>query len=270
MRLTKTLLISLIAALSAGPSAAHEFWIDPLSYQIVPGTEIKANLRVGEEFEGPSYPYIPREIFRFDIVVGDTVTEVEGRIGDSPALNMVAPSEGLNIVVHETTSNRLTYTEFEKFEAFVAHKAFPDVLAQHEARGLSKDKFMESYRRYGKALIAVGDGVGTDRAVGLKTEIVALRNPYTDDLSEMRVRVLLDGAPRVETQVELFDKAPSGEVTVSLYQTDKAGEASFPVTAGHSYLVDAVWAEALPNNDTEAGPVWKTHWAALTFAVPAK
>ena len=270
MRLPYALALSVLLGLSTGASIAHEFWIDPLSYQIVPGTEIKANLRVGEEFSGSSYPYRPSQTTRFDIVVGDAVNEVTARIGDNPALNMVAPNEGLNIVIHETSDNRLTYTQFEKFEKFVAHKAFPGVLEQHEARGLSKEKFVESYRRYAKALIAVGDGAGADRAVGLKTEIVALQNPYTDDLSEMRVRVLLDGAPRVETQVELFDKAPSGEVTVSLYQTDKAGEASFPVTAGHSYLVDAVWAEALPNNDTEAGPVWKTHWAALTFAVPAK
>lgn len=268
MRPFIAILVSVLLGLGTSSATAHEFWIDPQAYQIQPGDEIQANLRVGERFSGSSYPYRPSQITRFDIIAGDQVAEVVARVGDNPALSMTPPAEGLNIVVHETSDSRLTYTQFEKFEKFVAHKAFPAVIADHAARGLSKEKFVESYRRYAKSLVAVGDGAGLDRPVGMKTEIVALQNPYTDDLSEMQVRVLLDGAPRVETQVELFEKTSEGEVKVTLYQTDAAGEARFPVSPGRSYLVDAVWAEALPNNDTEAGPVWKTHWAALTFAVP--
>ncbi|WP_298295312.1 DUF4198 domain-containing protein [uncultured Litoreibacter sp.] len=268
MRLLSSTFAALGLAVFAGSSSAHEFWIEPLAYQLQPGGEIKAELKVGQEFSGSSYPYRPSQFERFDMVQGDTVTQVVARIGDTPALNTTTDANGLLVVVHETADNRLTYTEFAKFEKFVAHKAFPDAIAQHDARGLSREKFVESYRRYAKALIGVGDGAGSDTAVGLKTEIVALANPYTDGISEMPVRVLLDGAPRVGTQVELFDKAPNGDVTVTLYQTDENGEATFPVTQGHAYLVDAVWAEALPNNDTEKGAVWKTHWAALTFMVP--
>ena len=266
MRPLKSLLFTAALALIAGRAAAHEFWIDPAAYQIQPGTEIEASLRVGEEFNGASYPYRPSQITRFDLVMGDTVTPVEARIGDNPALGMPAPSEGLVVVVHETTDSRLTYTDFAKFEKFVAHKAFPTAIADHKARGISTERFAESYRRYAKSLIAVGDGAGADRAVGLKTEIVALANPYTDALTEMPVQVLLDGAPRVDAQVELFDMDPSGAVEVTLHRTDAEGKAAFPVTPGHRYLVDAVVIEALPNDNPDDGPVWQTHWAALTFA----
>lgn len=236
-------------------------------YQIQPSDEIKAELKVGQEFNGASYPYRPSQIERFDLVADGTV-EVEARIGDNPALDMVSPTEGLVVVVHETKDNRLTYTEFEKFEKFVAHKAFPNLIEEHDKRGLSRERFVESYRRYAKALVAVGNGAGADAPVGMKTEIVALANPYTDALTEMPVHVLLDGAPRRNTQVELFEKSADGEVDITLHQTDAEGKAVLPVKPGYSYLVDAVWAEALPNNDSDNGAVWKTHWAALTFMIP--
>ena len=268
MRLNSIIIAGLSSLLATGAVWAHEFWIDPLAYEVQPGTPIEARLIVGQEFNGSSYPYRPSQIERFDLVSGDTVTPVTARIGDNPALNMEPPSEGLIVVVHETQDNTLTYTEFEKFEKFVTHKDLQGVIAQHDARGISREKFVESYRRYAKALVGVGDAKGADTAVGMKTEIVALANPYTDALTEMPVQVLLDGAPRANAQIELFERNAQNEVTVTLHRTDAQGKASVPVKKGHSYLVDAVVAEALPNNNPEDGAVWKTHWAALTFAVP--
>lgn len=268
MRLLRPALAVLTVALFTGPTSAHEFWIEPLAYQIQPGDEIKAELKVGQEFNGSSYPYRPSQIERFDLVTGDAVAEVTSRIGDNPALHTPVATDGLVVVVHETMDNRLTYTEFAKFEKFVAHKAFPGVIAEHDKRGISRDRFVESYRRYAKALVGVGTSQGADAPVGMKTEIVALANPYISALTEMPVQVLLDGAPRANTQVELFEKNADAEVTITLHQTDADGKAVLPVKQGHSYLVDAVWAEALPNSDADKGAVWKTHWAALTFMVP--
>ncbi|MEM9583942.1 MAG: DUF4198 domain-containing protein [Pseudomonadota bacterium] len=267
MRLLNSAFTTVCLILSTAAAAAHEFWIEPQAYQIQPGAEIKADLRVGEEFSGSSYPYRPSQITRFDLLQNDETREVTARIGDNPALAMPVTEDGLLIIVHETADSRLTYTKFQKFEKFVAHKAFPDVIAQHDARGISREKFVETYRRYAKSLVAVGDGKGADGPVGLKTEIVALANPYVGSIEEMPVQVLLDGAPRTRTQVELFEKSPDGKVNVTLHMTDGDGKAILPVKPDHSYLVDAVWAEALPNDDAEAGPVWKTHWAALTFQV---
>ena len=56
-------------------------------------------------------------------------------------------------------------------------------LARHAARGLPELAFREAYTRYAKSLVAVGAGKGSDARVGLKIEVVAGANPYTDDLS---------------------------------------------------------------------------------------
>jgi uncharacterized GH25 family protein len=263
------LLTTLVVALSITAANAHEFWLSPDKYSLTTDEMMQVRLRVGTGMVGPPRSYLPQDIARFEVVQGGSVRPVEGRMGDSPALNMTAGPDGLAVVVHETTDSRLTYSDFAVFQRFVAHKDFATALADHKARGLPETGFQETYRRYAKSLIAVGSGAGSDRVMGLKIEIVALANPYTDDLSiGLPVQVLLDGAPRVDVQVELFETAPDGTVTTALYRTDAAGQVVLPVRPGMEYLVDSVSLRALPNDDALAGPVWHSDWASLTFHTP--
>ncbi|WP_236626161.1 DUF4198 domain-containing protein [Actibacterium mucosum] len=258
-------------ALVALPASGHEFWISPEAYQIDPGQSIRADLRVGQDFNGPAYSLIPRNVERFELLTQKSSIAIEGRAGDRPALDFVAPDPGLVIVVHETTNSALSYNEWEKFVTFVTHKAMDTALKDHVTRGIPQTGFRETYRRYAKSLISVGNAAGQDRAVGLRTEIVALANPYTDDVSAgLPVRVLLDGAPRFNAQVEVFAKAPDGSVTVTTQRTNDVGEATIAVQPDHHYLLDAVALEALPNDDPANGPVWHTLWASLTLAIPAE
>ncbi|SPF77867.1 DUF4198 domain-containing protein [Pseudoprimorskyibacter insulae] len=265
----KALIAGLVVTVGFGGIAtAHEFWIDPHGYQVAEGDPIVADLRVGQDFQGSVYAYIPANFTRFELVQGDAVAPVEGRAGDRPALNMAAPGDGLAVVVHVTKDYLLTYSEREKFVNFVTHKDFAWALDQHAARGLPEVGFRERYSRHAKALIDVGTGAGQDRVVGLETEILALANPYTDDLSAgFPVQVFYQGQVRADVQVEVFDKAPNGDVTISQYRTDADGKALVPVMAGHSYLVDSVVMRPVdPMGDDLA--VWESLWASVTFAVP--
>ncbi|MEX0309836.1 MAG: DUF4198 domain-containing protein [Tateyamaria sp.] len=265
MRIT-LLVSSLWCAIFAASATAHEFWIEAEQYQVPSSGQLVARLKNGEEFEGVSLAYFERSIARFDVAVGDTVRPVESRSGDNPALNAPGPVEGLVIVVHETTPSSLTYKEWAKFQKFADHKDFADIEARHAANGFPPPPFKERYTRHAKALIAVGDGLGQDRGLGLKTEFIALTNPYAPDFDgTMRVQVTLDDDVRRNAQVEVFDRAPDETVTVSLYRTDETGIATVPVTPGHTYMFDAVAIAPITNNEDT---VWDTFWAALTFAVP--
>lgn len=268
MTLVRILLPALLA-LAVLPARAHEFWIDPEVYQVAPGEPVVAQLRVGSEFKGSVQSYFPQRFARFEVRMGETIVPVEGRIGDIPAMDMVLPEEGLAVIVHETKGDSLKYRTRDLFEGFVAHKDLGDVLERHEARGLPVLDFREAYTRYAKALVAVGDGEGSDAQVGLKTEIVALANPYTDDLSDgFPVQVFYQGEPRRDAQVELFARDAQDEVSIDYYRTDDEGIAVLPVEPGVEYLVDAVLMEDTGNDDPEAGPVWHSAWASLTFRTP--
>jgi len=263
-----SLLLPIVAALLAQPALAHEFWISPQSYTVPAEGQVVADIRVGQKFKGSAYSYIPQRFVRFDLVMNGRVIPVQGRMGDRPALAMAAPGEGLVTVVHQTAHSYLTYKDGQKFISFVTHKAFAGVLEEHAARGLPDSGFRERYSRYAKSLIAVGGGAGADAEVGMETEIVALANPYTDDLSGgMPVRVLYHGEPRKDVQVEVFARLSAGEVEVTTYRTDVAGEVRVPVTAGVEYLFAAEVMRPLEPVG-ENGPVWESLWASLTFMPP--
>lgn len=189
------------------------------------------------------------------------------RNGDVPAISLNTPeAPGLLVLVHETTPSRITYKTWEKFAKFATHKDFKGVEARHRERNLPREGFSESYSRFVKALVANGSGDGADAVTGLETEFVALTNPYDADFDgTFRVRVLYQGQPRSDAQVEVFARAPDGSVAVTLHRTDADGIAGIPVAPAHSYLLDAVVLRAL--EDDEAS-VWETLWASMTFAVP--
>ena len=256
-------------AATAMPALAHEFWIDPLGWQVEPGQALAANIRVGQNMKGMALPYIPSDTRRFELITPKGAYAAGGQIGDRPALQMTAVDDGLHVVVHVTGDNKLTYSDFELFSGFVIHKDLAGTLESHQARDLPETGFSELYSRYAKALIAVGDGAGADRDLGLLTEITALANPYTDDLSDgFPVRLTYQGAPRADAQIEVFFRPIGGDVSAFMVRTDADGLARVPVKPGHVYMLDAVVMRPLEPEDDD-GPFWESLWANLTFSVPA-
>lgn len=256
-------MFSFLIALAPAPGLAHELWLDAQEWQVAPGDTLQLNLRNGEGFKGVDLGWFAAQIARLDHIAGGAVTPVPGRMGDIPAV-VVTAEPGLNVVIYQSTSSQLTYAIWEKFENFLRHKDAMWVQQAHAARGFSPDGITESYTRHAKALITAGPG-GMDAPAGLDTEFVALADPAAPGLSAMPVRLLYQGQPRGDAQVEIFDRAPDGTVTVTLTRTDGDGMALIPVATGHAYLVDAVLLRPVTDNPDVQ---WHSLWAALTFAVP--
>jgi hypothetical protein len=253
-------------ALMTSRAQAHEFWIEPETYQVQSGAPLVAHFRNGQNFKGSSLAFFSKRSLRLDLVGQDVSTPFEGRMGDVPAVQATAPGAGLLVIVHQTAPSTLTYETWEKFQKFADHKDFPDIRERHLARGLPDSGFSERYHRFVKALVAVDKGAGSDTVVGLETEFVALANPYTDDTTAgLPVLLLYRDAPRGDAQVEVFDRAPDGTVTVRMLRTGDDGRVVVPVRSGHSYLLDAVILRALDDGGEE---VWESLWAGMTFAVP--
>jgi len=258
---------SLTFGLAFSSASAHEFWINPQNYQGDSGSKIIASFHNGENFDGSNLAFFDRSSTRLQVLVGNKITDLTPRNGDRPAIDIDPVGDGLIVLAHETTPSSLTYKTWEKFDKFAKHKDFKDILSKHQARGLPPENFRESYTRHAKALIAVGTGLGADRALGLETEFVARTNPYVEGYSnEMQVQLFYKGTPRADAQVEVFEKSSDGTVTVTLQRTDAQGEAVIQTKPNHSYLLDAVVLRA-PEQDSD-GIAWETLWAALTFATP--
>lgn len=270
MRILAVLFTVIVALPAPSQVMSHEFWIEPLAYQIQTDGMIQGELVNGQAFEGSKLAYLPQRFERFSMALGIRQAEVENRLGARPALDIAPLGDGLNIISYQSSLSTLSYAEWAKFVRFAEHKDFADIEAIHDARALPRDGFSEGYWRYAKTLIGVGTAVGRDFRTGLDTEFVVLDNPYTDDVrAGLRVQLFYLDDVRADAQVELFEKAPDGTVNITLHRTDADGIATLPVKAGHSYLVDAVVLRE-PSADLaeDAGIAWETLWAALTFSVP--
>ncbi len=263
-------LFAIVFALLSTPLVAHEFWIEPQAYQVAPDGRMIADVVNGQEFAGNRQPYLPQRFAHFVDFAGGKVANVSGRPGDTPALDAPATPEGLHVIAYQSRNATVDYETWEKFQNFVDHKDLGDVLTRHRARGLPEANFIEVYSRYSKSLIGVGDAAGSDVRTGLETEIVALTNPYTDDLSSgMRLQLFYRQDVRANEQIEIFEKSASGAVNIFLVRTDAQGIATVPVKPGHSYMADAVVLRE-PNASVAADTraVWETLWANLTWGVP--
>ena len=96
-----------LLALAGKGVFAHEFWIDPTAVVVAPDEMLAADLRVGEGYRGGPQPYLTQSFTRFEIVQDGSARPVTGRLGNIPALQMGDLSDGLAVIVHETTGVHL-------------------------------------------------------------------------------------------------------------------------------------------------------------------
>lgn len=260
------LLVSLVtAALLATPVLSHEFWIEPQSFQVETGDLLVADFRNGQNFKGGKLSWFDHRIARSELQLGQISTPLTGRAGDMPAISLETQQPGLLRIVHQTTLTTLTYREAEKFQAFVDHKNLDTTALPNPSYPLA-----EGYTRYAKSLVAVGSAQGQDANAGLEIEFIALKNPYTQELSGgLPLQLIYGGSPRGDAQVEIFDRDQAGDVSITLLRTDADGMVTVPVTPGHSYLIDSVVLRRPEATLAEEKKiVWESLWASLTFAVP--
>ncbi|MEO0361557.1 MAG: DUF4198 domain-containing protein [Pseudomonadota bacterium] len=264
--------LSAAALFAATAAAGHEFWIEPLDYEVAVGEPIEATLKNGEDFKGSTYPYLDELFTRFELFTRDGAAPVAGRRGDNPAVNVKAATGGLHVFVYESRMYDLTYREFEKFENFLRSKKLDWALEAHAEKGFPTDRVKETYYRYPKALVKVGSGAGRDERTGQPFELVAEINPYSAAAKDgVRVRLYLEGAPFPGADVQIFH-FPEGadEAAKAHATTDATGRATIPVFDGGPFLVNATHLRP-PRPEGEAkGAHWESLWATMTYALPRR
>ncbi len=254
----------------ASTAAAHEYWIAPENYRLESGDRIIADVIVGSDFSGDTYAYFPDNFHSFDVTDVNETRPIEGRIGDTPAIDIETTSDGLHVLSQFSTTNKITWSEFDKFDSFVRSHGMDWVLRAHAERGLPDTGFSEGYTRFVKSLVAVGDGAGADSYGGMFFELVANANPYTDDMSGgLPVTVLFQGEPLPNTQIHVFYRAdPAGSAVKSAVVADENGLATIPNFGDGDYMINAVHMVIPFAADTErTGVVWHSLWASLTFQI---
>ena len=260
--------LCLLGLLLATAGQAHEFWLAPHDYRIGPRQPLRADIMVGQHFNGERFPYIPRNTLRFDITQGRFTRAVQSRIGDLPAVDEPVTGEGLLILSHVSGDAEATFDNLDEFAAYLGKAGLEWVLDAHARRGLPTENFTEAYQRFAKTLVAIGGGGGADRALGMRLEWVVETNPYQTRQQEYRAQLLWRGEPLSGATAQLFVRRDDG-VSEQVLTTDHSGRVHFPVEQGGEVLLNAVQMiePQQAQRDWQPNVLWKSLWASVTFRV---
>lgn len=259
------LVFFVMCLIAARTATAHEFWIEPQSYYVGEDEPIRADLKVGQNFSGSVFAYLPGRFRSFTITGSNDTEPIDGVIGDIPAISVQSAGTGLQVLAYHSTADRLTFDDMNEFSDYVIYEGNEWAIAKHRELGLPESGFTEAYTRCAKALVKVGDGTGgRDKAVGMPLEIVALQSPYdTETEKEIRVVLLREGEPMAGQQINVFFKGDPGAPRPHV--TDTEGRVSIDVSLPGRYLLNAVWMRPAGSGRDVA---WESYWASLTFEVP--
>jgi len=252
-------------SIAVTPLAAHEFWIEPVAHTTPRGGDIVAGLRVGQNYDGETFPYLSPRFEAFTITDDGGTRDYRGNQGDEPALTAPADTPGLTVLAYVSKPSRLNYRKWETFLSYTENEGLTGAVAAHLAAGLPKVGFRETYQRHAKALIQVGPVRPDDRetAQGLDFELVALGNPFDPAQETLTVQLLHRGRPAPDVQVAIFRKTAQ-DTAVEKLRTDAGGRAEITLQQGARHLLNAVVMERA----TAQGIEWDSDWASLTFERP--
>ncbi len=256
-----SILRCVFAAICLGQVAnAHEFWIDPVNPKVSVGSLLKARTFIGDTFEGEEIANYPSMQVLFDVTLGDVTEPINGVPEQLPAVQTPSLGEGLHILRYQSRDFQLTYETYEDFLAFLDEADRKDLAEQHDLRGLPRDGIREVYFRYAKSLIAVGDGQGSDRFLGMPWELIALTNPYTSaSNTAMQFELRFDNKPEANAAVHVFIRAADNEISDIRLRSDRRGIVTVPSNVKGTYMVNAIKVlPASPRMEHLLGASWQS------------
>ncbi|MEP7131405.1 MAG: DUF4198 domain-containing protein [Sphingomicrobium sp.] len=266
--MTKIQWTGLAFCLAATPAAAHDFWIQPLSYQVAVGQPLAATFQVGH---GPFRQRWGNDIRKIplllDISVAGRTNQRSNVRSDATADYMVRlGTPGLHILAMETA---YAYSSLPalRFNDYVKAEGLTLPIAARVQTKSSNLPGRERYSRRAKSLVQIGPQTAANsrlvtRPLGMKLEIVPEKNPYElDRTHRLPIFVIYNGKRLPGASVRLtsleFDARP-----IESEITDRWGRATFTVPQVGSWLLNVIWSEPV-RGDSEAD--FDTTFSSLTF-----
>lgn len=151
-----------------------------------------------------------------------------------------------------------------KFDAYLQEEGLEAIRAQRKARGEADKPGRERYTRHMKTLFHTGvrrvqQGM-VSRAIGQPLEIVILDDDTSaGGAAKLRVRVLFEGRPLRDAQIELSQRNQRGDKS----KTDASGEAVLASSASGVAILHLVHMRRCETSCSDTD--WESFWSSLTF-----
>ncbi len=264
--------IALSLLLLSTPAQAHDFWIQPVRFQVEPGAALPVTFQVGHGKFRERWSNNDRITLLGDFFERSRRDRRSDLRSSGPAdfVTSFAPA-GLHVLGLQT-SYAFSELPAARFNDYAKEEGLPLILAARQRAGKANTAGRERYSRRAKALIQVGRQTATGQAlatrpIGLKLEIVPDRSPYALDSTRMLpVHVLYNGRRLPNATVKLTNLR-SDEKPVAVAVTNRLGQARFRVPASGEWLLNVVWGEPVAGDPRVD---FDTTFSSLTFGYAAR
>lgn len=257
----------------AGTASAHDFWLQPQSWQTAPGIPLPFIVEVGHGSFRQQWGADGGHLLTLNDLARGGAVDVRPLFkpgGEVPHLTRTFRREGLHIVSLVST-NAASDLPSIRFNDYIKVEGLAPAIDARTRAGKMNANGRELYSRRAKALVQVGRPSPTDdalatRRIGLTLEIVPLRNPYSLGADHvLPVQILYEGRPLPGALVKLtsleFDAKP-----LRMVRSDSSGRASFQVPPVGSWLVNVIWTKPISSPDAD----FLTTFSSLTFGYSAR
>lgn len=253
---------------------AHDFWLVPELFRVPEGWTVHVAGQTGMEFPQSDAAVAPARVATAELVSADERVGIDraARSGSSLMMEARPPSDGGWWVAVALHPREITLSA-EQFDRYLLHDGIWDVLERRRresgagpAAG-ARDSVRESYTKYAKALLQVGEGGPSvhGEAVGHPVEIVLLDDPFRSGPGEeLRARVLWRGQP-LAGQVVFAGREGAGSGPTSHAVTDDEGIARFHLFVPGRWYLKTIRMERAAEG---SGLDYRSWWATTTFRVP--
>lgn len=256
----------------SGTATAHDFWLQPQSWQTAPGNPLPFVVEVGHGSFRQQWGADGGHLLALNDLARGGAVDVRPLFksgGDVPHLTRTFRREGLHIISLVST-NATSELPSIRFNDYIKVEGLTPAIDTRMRAGKMNANGRELYSRRAKALVQVGrpspsDDVLATRPIGMTLEIVPLRNPYSLAADHvLPVQILYEGRPLPGALVKLtsleFDAKP-----LRIVRSDSTGKTSFQVPQVGSWLVNVIWTKPISSREAD----FMTTFSSLTFGYPA-
>ena len=235
---------------------AHELWLEADQYQLKNAEKLIANIKVGQDLVGESYPYLSQETEKLFLVSKKDSKKLNQIDGDYPAIQQSVNYNGIQYLYYQSNKEFLKYQDYKTFVEFTD---------EYDLNYDLKNKNIpnEIYQRFAKIIFNGKPNSFFKTKQNLEFEIVNQNDPYDNNLSE--IQIFLKNKPFINKKFIVFFKNKNA-FERKIYQTDKNGFAKIDSSKKGLYLISAVHLETLNLIDQiKYKADYYSRWASLTF-----
>lgn len=235
---------------------AHELWLEADQYKLKSGEKLIANIKVGQNLVGESYPYLSQETERLFLVSKKGFKKLNQIDGDYPAIQQTVNYSGIQYLYYQSNKEFLKYQDYKTFIEFTD---------EYDLNYDLKNKNIpnEIYQRFSKIIFNGEPNSFFKTKQNLEFEIVNQNDPYQNNISE--IKIFLKKKPFIDKKIFVFFKNENG-FERKIYQTDTNGFVKIDSSKKGLYLISAVDLETLNLIDQiKYKADYYSRWASLTF-----